>query len=298
VYTVELPSGATYALVAVVSPAGNRIPLVEEVVVDIGDTQVTRDLAIGLELVRSPRSELPRSETGLGRLYLQIVEDPEITRGPYVEIGLAGMEHDAFDRRELRGLVAFRPLPRIELGVRGGFAEVDGPAFDDSGIADTEAWAKLALYRASTGSVALTAGSLVTIPTADSDFGLGQDALQSKLFLSASWSTADFVVVGHAGLRTTEDGSVGGRTLDGRVAETFAMGVLVPLFDRLAVAFEARHEGERFEQAEADARAGAGLSWRPPLPRKLPGVLRAAVAFGLDDGAPDSEISLGWGVGF
>jgi hypothetical protein len=77
-YTIELPSGATYTLVAVISPRGNRIPLAEEIAVDIGEEQVTRDVTIDLELVPSRRSQLPRGEEGLGRLFLQLVEDPEV----------------------------------------------------------------------------------------------------------------------------------------------------------------------------------------------------------------------------
>jgi hypothetical protein len=297
-YKVELPSGATYELVAVLSPGGKRIPLAEETVVDIGDTPVTRDLTIGIELVPSPRAQLFRGEDGLGRFYLQLVEDPEIARGYYAEAGLAAMEHDDYDRRELRALFAFRPIPRVELGVRGGWADLDAGALDDSGVMDTDAWGKLELHRTPTGRAAVTAGALLTFPTADADAGLGNDALQSKLFVSGSWTGADIVLAGHVGARATEGATVGGVSREGRTAFVAGLGVLVPLWDRLFVTFEARHEGERFEGLDPDARASAGVSWRPPLPRAVPGVLRSAIAFGLDDGAPDTEIQAGWAVGF
>ena len=297
-YTVELPSGATYALVAVISPGGNRIPLAEETVVDIGEDQVTRDLSIDLELVRSPRRNLPRRDAGLGRMFLQFVEDPAVVGGPYVEVGVGAEDYDGFDRIGLRGLAAFTPVQRIELGLRGGWADVDGKSFSDSGIADTDLWAKFNFYGAPNGRARLAAGALVTVPTADADFGLGHDALQSKLFVAGSWASSDFVIISHVGARATENGAVGRRTLDGKTSVTAGLGVLVPLFDRLFVSFEARHEDERFEQLQPDSRVSAGISWRPPVSGAVPGVLRGSMAFGLDDGAPDSEITAGWAVGF
>ena len=79
---------------AVVSPRGNRIPLADETVVDIGESRVTRDLSIDLALVRSPRDDLPTRERGLGRMYLHFVEDPAIVEGPYFEAGLNAMGID------------------------------------------------------------------------------------------------------------------------------------------------------------------------------------------------------------
>lgn len=298
VYSVELPSGETYVLVAVVTPDGNRIPLAEEAFVDIGEAVVTRNLSVDMELVRSPRRNLPRGQDGLGRMFLQLVEDPDVVRHLYFEVGVGAMDYDTFDRLELSDLAAFRPVPRVELGLRGRWAKIDGKGLDESGIGDTDLWAKFNFYAAPTGRASLAAGALATLPTADADLGLGHDAVQSKLFVSGSWASSDFVVVGHAGARATEDGKVGVRRLEGTTSATAGLGVLVPLSDRLFVAFEAAYEGERFEQLEPDSRALAGVSWRPPLSRAIPGVFRGAVSFGLDDGAPDSAITVGWATGF
>ena len=57
---------------------------------------------------------------------------------------------------------------------------------------------------------------------------------------------------------------------------------------------ELDYESERFDGAEDDTRALAGINWG--IGNR--GQLRGAVAFGLSDGSPDSQIIAGYAYSF
>ena len=57
---------------------------------------------------------------------------------------------------------------------------------------------------------------------------------------------------------------------------------------------ETRYEGERFQGGDADFRVLGGLNWHS----SGKGMVRAAVSVGLDDGAPDAQLFLGYAAEF
>jgi hypothetical protein len=134
----------------------------------------------------------------------------------------------------------------------------------------------------------------VTLPTGEVDTGLSADALRTKLFAAARWRAGALTLTGHAGVRFNEGGEVAGAPVDGTVAAAVGIGAIYPTGERLVLVGEATWEGERFDGGEPDARALAGLTWAP----LSSGMVRAAVVFGLAEGAPDSELRLGYAFEF
>ena len=82
--------------------------------------------------------------------------------------------------------------------------------------------------------------------------------------------------------------------LDGELSVNTGIGVIVPVSDRLSVVGEIGLESERFDGGEADSRILGGVNWRVGNQATL----RGAVAFGLDDGAPDTQLLAGYAYHF
>jgi hypothetical protein len=296
-YTVVVPSGASYVLVAVIAPSGARVALPEPERLQADLARVSRDLRVPLNGLPGPRIGVNRPG-GADRLFLSFVEDPALVGPQYWELQIdAAADNDAADLRALRVVAAFafRGLPRVEVGARSGYGEIRPSGADsESGALDLDLWGKLQLIRSADGKWDVAAGALMKLPTGDDDAGLGRDATQSELFVTASRTLDSVVLIGHVGLATSENGTVAGEFLDGEVAASSGLGVLVPLSSNASLVFEASYDGARFEQADSDSRVLAGLNWQVH-PR---GKLRAALAAGLADASADAELIAGYAVGF
>jgi hypothetical protein len=294
-YRLVVTAGKSYRVQALVSPTGDRIAVPEPPDVTAAEGSVEQDIRLPMAMVEDPRNGERRPDPD--RLFLSFVEDAALPAHVYVELGVETLDFDDGDQFALRGVAAaqFAGLPRVEFGVRGGFADLEAGTVDDSGALDFEAWGKHRFYESSSRRASVAAGVLATLPTGDADVGLGADALQSKLFVAGSYSLAHAVVVAHGGLRTTEDGEIFGVPLDGTVSGTGGVAAVVPFEGiNLSLVFEVAAEGERFEDAGSRSSALFGADWR--IGQR--GRLRGAAAAGLDDDSPDLELRFGYAFTF
>ncbi len=285
-YEVSVPAERTYVVVAVLSPDGGRTALdgLPEFTPQPG---LRSDVALPF-LVARVVGNWPATFAGGDRLYLAYVEDAVIVRSWDFD---ATVEHDDFDSGstddlDLVGAVSFESIPRVEFGARLAFVDEES----ESGLGDTDAWVKLDLGQQIWQRTRVAVGGLVTLPTGDSDTGLGTDAFGSKLFGAMRFAAAPFLVSAHVGVRFTGDGEVAGTPLDGTTSVDAGLAAIWPLNDRLAWIGETSYEGERFEGTEADARLLFGANWKPIDF----GSARIAAGAGLTDGAPDWLVIVGW----
>lgn len=292
-YSVDLPAGAEYVVVAAVSPLGGRATVPDSSPVEAVPGIVRRDIHLPMSTEPGPRSAAKVLD-GSDRMYLSLVEDPLLAQRQRWEIQTEAADLDWADKVSIRliGALQLASLPRVELGARAGLATLRGAddLSDNSGSTDLDLWAKFHLHRSMDGKLDLAVGGLLTLPTGDEAIALGNDAFQSKLFVGASYALASSVLVAHAGLRTSEDGRVAGRPVDGKLSGTAAAGVVVPFTPKASFVVEANYEGERFEETQAEALALFGVNWRS----HLHGTLRAAAAGGLTKDAPDFQLLVGY----
>ncbi len=293
-YALTVPSGSRYILLAVVVPSGRRVPLPEEPFL-VGTATATRDLTIPQSVARHPRRALD-PDRNPDRLFLAFVEDPALALGGHYEAQIATEDFQGRDRNVIRGIAAvqFENVPRVELGVRAGYGNLEIEGFsNESGPTDLDAWGKFLLFPAAGPRTEVAVGAIATLPTGDADAGLGRDAIQAKLFASVSYAWGEALFVAHAGAATSEDGEVFGVPLDGQVAPAASVGLLVPFAPSASAVFEASYEGERFDGTRADASVLAGASWRIGGPGKL----RLAVSAGLGETSELAAITAGYAIG-
>lgn len=291
-FRAELPEGQGFVCVAVIDPVGVRTTvegaepfmvepgLAPAIVVPMGD------------VVEAPEAAFPGSD----RLFLSFVEDSAIVAGQRYEARLDFGGADAGDTwlTSFVAAVQLASIPRVEFGGRIGYATIDLPSGSESGVTDTDLWAKFLLGRTGSGRTELAVGAVATLPTGDEDSGTGFDALRSEVFGAARFAFPSFVVTTTLGLRVNEDGEAFGVRLDGQVAPSLGAGVVVPLWGEAGFVGEMRWEGERFDGTDASGEVLAGVNWRP-LPN---GAARLAVGAGFDDGAPDWRVVLGYAFEF
>lgn len=235
------------------------------------------------------------ASTSTDRLFLSFAEEAVLADRQWWEGQLEFADLDPTDAVILRGVVALQPLEDLEFGGRVGFGNTDAPAGleDGSGATDLDLWAKY-VFRTQSEGTSFALGGIATIPTGDDSVGLGFDAFGIALFGSVRVAVNDLIVSGNIGARLNDDGKVQGFDLNGRTSPFVAGGVLYPLSDRVSVVGELRFEDERFDGFDSDIRMLGGLNWR----LFSQGVVRAAVAIGLDDGAPDSQLIVGYAQSF
>jgi hypothetical protein len=283
-YSVSVPSGQPYVIVAAIAPNGMRtaLPVFPPIAAHAGARE---DVALPFSL-GAIASAFPDTFPKGDRLFLAFAEDATIsdgcTLGPHVE-------HDEFESGSTDGIgilaaVSFESIPRIEFGARMGYEDND----TDSGLRDLDAWMKFEVAKKRTTRFAV--GGLVTAPTGDPDAGTGTDALSSKLFGSMRFAASPFIVSAHVGVRFTGDGEIFGTPLDGQPSFDASAAAIWPMGDRIALVGEAFYEGARFDGFDDDARLLVGVNW------KLVnfGYARIAAGTGLTDGAPDWFVVAGW----
>lgn len=221
------------------------------------------------------------------RLFLGFVPEAAVTRNQWWEGQFEFTDHSALDVYLLRGVVAFQPWKRWEMGARVGFGNTDTPAgvADGTGATDLDAWAKYYIGR-SGDATEFAAGGLVTVPTGDDAAGLGSDAFSVGGFGSLRHRFERFILSVHAGVRFNGDGRMFDVEMNGKASPLVGVGMIFPRSDRVTLVAEATFEGERFDGADSDMRALGGVNWR--LFNR--GMFRGAIAVGLTDGAPDAQL--------
>jgi len=296
-YVVEVPTGDRYVLIALISPVGVRVGLPEAEALNAAGGPLSRDLQVRFPVAPHPRMGM-KATGGVDRLFLSFVEDPALTDGQYLEVQAdAARDNDAADLEAVRIIAAFSfaGLPRVEVGARTGYGETSsGGSGDGSGAQDLELWGKFHLRRSANARWNVAVGALITVPTGDEDAGLSADSTRAEWFVAASRTFATAIVIGHAGVAANEGGELGGTPLDGEVAASAGLGLLVPLSGAASAVFEVSYDGARFEQTDSESRVLAGMNWQVHLRGKL----RAGLAAGLADGSPDAELIVGYALAF
>jgi hypothetical protein len=238
-----------------------------------------------------PRDRNAPPTSGNDRMYLSFIEDAAVVGNQWWEVRGEIVEDDDIDARLLRGVVAFQPWRRVELGGTAAFGSTDAdpPAPDGSGATDLDVWGKYHLGQTD-DKLEVAAGAVLTVPTGDDSEGLGFDAFSLGGFGAIRYRLPEVILAGHAGVRFNEDPEIGGVEGDGETSPMAGVGVIYPHTDRFSIVGEIDIEAERFEGGDTNAQVLGGINWSPTAR----GVVRAAIAFGLDDGAPDTTVTGGW----
>ena len=297
-WSIELPAQASYVLVAAVSPTGGRVELADDTPFQVGASPVTRDITLDMAMAPDPRNAVKETEdAGVDRFFLSFVEDPALAQYRHYEVRLDYRDVGFGESPLLEGIVALQlaAVPRVELGARGGFADIDIDGLvDDSGATDLDIWGKFHMWRSGDTRMDLSLGVISTLPTGDPDAGLGRDAVQSKVFVGGSYAWASSLFVMSMGFAAAENGEVLGANLEGEVAPTASVGLMVPFARGMSAVFEASYEGERFKDIGANSQLLAGLNWR----FRDWGQIRLAGSKGVGETSDLARIIVGFAFGF
>jgi hypothetical protein len=256
---------------------------------------VTLLVSFGLLASAQTAPGVARPTSSSDRLFLSFAEDATVVDRQWWEGQVEAADGDSADANIVRAVVAFQPWVDLELGGRVGFGDTDvelGP--DGSGATDLDVWGKYHL--GGNEETEFAVGGVVTVPTGDETAGLGSDAFGASAFGSLRHRLTRSIITGQAGIRFNGDGRRGNETQDrdGETSPMAGLGLIVPFSDNVAAVAEARYEDGRLEGDDSDTRVLGGVNWRPGGR----GTLRGAIAFGLSDGAPDTELMLGYAAQF
>jgi hypothetical protein len=234
--------------------------------------------------------------SSLDRLYLNFIEDAMIVDEQRWEGWLQYDDADFIDFTVLYGQAAFQIFRDTEIGGRVGFgrSDTDSGLSDGTGATDLDLWGKY-YWNLGDRATEISAGAILTIPTGDDSVGLGADAFALKGFGAIRFSLQAVVLTGTLGLQVNETGrTLGSGDLDGEASFSAGAGVIAPWSEAFSFIGELSWKSNRFEGFDDDARLLGGLNLR--LSDR--GMLRPALAVGLQDGAPDFEFIIGYAHSF
>jgi hypothetical protein len=235
------------------------------------------------------------------RLFLGFAKDASLANQQWWEGQLEVINHDSMDVVAANLVFAIRPIERFEFGGKVGFADSDLPTplndQEGSGATDLDLWGKYELGSLEDGTD-LVVGVTATVPTGDDSAGLGMDSFDIGAFVSSRKTMDRFDLVGHVGANFHGDGRILGVDLDGKVSAELGIGFIFPMSETLSLVAEGNIETDQYKNAgtlgDTDTRILGGLDW------KLAdhGMFRGALALGLTDGAPDTQLILGYAARF
>jgi len=234
--------------------------------------------------------------SSLDRLFINFVEDAMIVDQQRWEGWFQYDDSEFIDYTAVYGQAAFQLFANTELGGRVGFgkSDTDSGDLDGTGATDLDLWGKY-YWNLGDRATEVSAGALLTVPTGDDAAGLGTDAFALKGFVAARISLEAVVLTGTLGLQANESGRfLGSDDLDGETSFTAGAGIIVPWSDSFSIVGELSWKTQRFEGFEDDGRVLGGINLR--LSDR--GMLRPAVSFGLEDGAPDYQFIIGYAHSF
>jgi hypothetical protein len=293
-YMLDLPDGKQVRPVAVVVADGTRV--------DLGGVAparavegMTQQITIDRPKTWNP-SAVVQNFAGSDRLFNSFVEDTAVAERFRLEAQFVREEGDSFDRGLMNviGSASFDRIPNVEFGARFGIVGVNtvGGA-EGEGLGDTDLWAKYRLGATASSRHELAFGAVVSLPTGDHAEGTGFDSTMSRLFVAARREFRAGVITGNLTLAMNGDGEFFGSPLDGQTTLGANFGVIVPWTFRMAFIGELGYEGERFDGWDDQASVLGGVN---VLLKE--GSIRGAVAFGLSDGSPDVEVTVGYAFPF
>ncbi len=237
----------------------------------------------------------PAPTSAPDRLFLAFIEDAAAANRQWWEGQLGTANWDRFDAAILTGVAAFQTWDDVELGGRVGFGNTDlsGGGPDGSGATDLELWGKYLLGHVESTEFAV--GGVITVPTGDETAGLGSDAFGGSAFGALRHRLERLIITGHLGLQMNGDGMrFGGPERDGETVLQLGLGAIFPFSDNLSGVAELAFRDGRLDGDDDDTRALGGINWRPGSR----GMFRAAIGFGLSDGAPDLQAQAGYAAQF
>jgi hypothetical protein len=175
---------------------------------------------------------------------------------------------------------AFWVLEGLEVGGRLGYTGFEPDGMDSrSGLSDLGVYGR---YRLDLGSDSpdVAIGVLATLPVGDED--IGQSNFDFLAFGAFRYEANEGItLLGHAGLDSREIGN------NRDLGIELGGGAILPMTEELAVIVELA-----LTTAVDFAAVVAGVDYELPPG----GHLRAAVALGIDDAAPDAQLRLGFSV--
>ena len=250
-------------------------------------------------LAQQPTSSAsaPTSTSSLDRLFVNFIEDATIVDQQRWEGWFQYEDGDLVDVAALYGTAAFQLWANTEVGGRVGFGKTDIDIDDElegTGATDLDVWGKYYWNLGDRGTE-ISAGAVLTVPTGDDAAGLGADAFALKGFVAGRFALESVILTGTLGLQANESGRIfESDDIDGETSFAIGGGVIVPWSDSFSFVGELSWKTERFEDFEDDGRVLGGLNLR--LSDR--GMLRPAVAIGLEDGAPDYMFIIGYAHSF
>ena len=207
------------------------------------------------------------------------VTDATFTRGVDVEPVLVFGDGDDFSTLLAGVRAAVWVAEGFELGGSWGFRSVDPNVGDtNNGLDDLAIYGRYELPVETDATIAI--GAEFTLPVGKADVGASN--FDVNVFGALRYdANGDATFFGHVGVQSIE------RRGDREAGLLLGGGVLVPLTEELALVSELV-----FSPASDAASILGGIDFELPPG----GHLRAALSMGLDDGAPDFELLLGFSI--
>ena len=290
-YALELPSGARCRPVAVVVSDGKTRIALENVAPARAADGMTQQITIDLPRRWNP-SAVVQNFPGSDRLFRSFVEDTSIDRRRRFETQVQLQKDDSIDRGRMNviGSAQFGSIPNVEFGVKLSVVGVNtATGLSGDGVGDTNLWAKYVMGTMSDNRHELAFGVIATLPMGSDSDGAGFDSTGSKLFIAGRREIGWGVLTGNLGVSFNGNGQIFGFGLSGETAFSVNLGVIAPLSYRLTLVGEVGYEGERFTVFDHETTVLTGVNVM-----LKEGSFRTAVAFGLSDGAPDVEVTVGY----
>lgn len=182
----------------------------------------------------------------------------------------------------------------IELGGRVDLMNFDPDGYgDESGLSDIDLWGK---YQFLTGKDYLvSAGLLLTLPTGSEKIihPRASGEVNVEMFAAGRYQVKpSLAAIAHVALRRNADMDIEVRNVkaevDGELQMALGGGVIYEVTPELNLQGELNFATEAYDDFDSDIqlRVGADYEIKPDL------LLRGGTSIGLDDGAPDLELSL------
>jgi len=238
----------------------------------------------------------PTNTSSQDRLYINFIEDAMVVDEQWWEGWLQYDDADYVKRTILFGRAAFQPWDNVEVGASIGFGNTDtsSGSNEGTGATDLNLWGKY-FWNLNNDRTEVSAGGILIVPSGDDSVGLGFDSWALKGFGAARYRLKPAVITGTVGLQFNSNGrTLGSPTLEGETAFSLGVGVLAPWGESFSWVGELTWKSERFDGIDNNTQLLGGINLRLGS-RSL---LRPALAFGLQDGAPDFQVLVGYAYSF
>lgn len=195
-----------------------------------------------------------------------------------------------FDSFRLGPVFAWSPVDRLEVGARIDYLDRDIPGGgSNSGLSDTNIYAKWQFFH---NPVQFAAGMEISLPTGKESEGLGTGEFDVALFGSVRKNLEQAYITGYFGIRSNQDATIFNSpvALDGDTSIFLGGGVMFPINQVFSLSGELRVETERYDQADSFIDLTVGAFWYTTKKTTL----RSGLSLGLEDAAPDWELTVGF----